>query len=509
MREPGHIIGPVTDRGGHPSEVPVDSADELSLPSRPSTEIDPAEMIGEYAVEERIGKGGMGTVYAAIHPVIGKRVAIKVIRRELCANVDQVERFVQEAKAVNRIGHPNIVDIFALGELPDGRSYFVMEWLSGEDLAKRLDRGRLSLAEACHVLDGLACALAAAHAKGIIHRDLKPDNVFLCDGDPPPIKLLDFGIAKLVGGPAQRLERTRTGSMLGTPRYISPEQARGIAVDGRTDIYSLGVLAYELVVGAAPFDAETAMDIVLLHLTVEPGRPSQTVAIPTVLDDLITRMLAKAPADRPTLDEIRAVLANVTAQPATAWSSPSLPRQRRRGAWIAGTFIAAAIAGVAVWQLADGESAPASVADAKPAAAPPVKPIEQPGRADEISIAPPVGVETAPLAISIRGGEATIIVDDKQSVVGRSATFEVPLGPHKIKVVAGTQVVTRDIDVQGQSSISIAIPRKASSPPRKALPKKQPLQPEIAVPPDDPQPDNPGNGLMKPTRGSASSRPDK
>jgi eukaryotic-like serine/threonine-protein kinase len=498
----------VTDRGGHPSDVSVDlPANDLSLPSRPSTEIDPAEMIGEYAVEERIGRGGMGTVYAAIHPVIGKRVAIKVLRRDLCANADQVERFVQEAQAVNRIGHPNIVDIFSLGELPDGRSYFVMEWLSGEDLGKRLERGRLSLTAACHVLDGLACALAAAHAKGIIHRDLKPDNVFLCDGDPPPIKLLDFGIAKLVGGPAQRLERTRTGSMLGTPRYISPEQARGIAVDGRTDIYSLGVLAYELVVGAPPFDAETAMDIVLLHMTEEARRPSETIALPTALDGLITRMLAKSPADRPTLDEVRAVLANVSAQPAAAWSSPALPRQRRRAVWIAATCAAAAIAGIAVWKLGDSESAPASAAEVKPAPAPPPKSVEQPGRSDEITIAPPASAETAPLAIAIHGGEATIIVDDKQSVVGRSATFEVPLGPHKIKVLAGSQVVTRDVDVQGQKSIAITLPRKVSIPPHKAPPKKP--QPETVVPAQDPQPDNPGNGLMKPTHGSASSRPAK
>src|SRR5262245_43041303 len=210
----------------------------------------PGMLVGEYEIESVLGEGGMGTVFAATHPVIGKRVAIKVLRREMCANPESVSRFVQEAKAVNRIGHPNIVDIFSLGELDDGRSYFVMEMLRGEDLATRIRRAPLSLDETCRVLDGLACALYAAHSKGITHRDLKPENVFLHhDAGVETIKLLDFGIAKLVGDATPRLERTRTGSMMGTPRYISPEQARGVSVEGTTDVYSLGALAYELVVG--------------------------------------------------------------------------------------------------------------------------------------------------------------------------------------------------------------------------------------------------------------------
>src|SRR5205085_2607155 len=130
-------------------------------------------------VEEQIGEGAMGTVYSAVHPLIGKKVAIKVLKPELCANQVSVDRFVQEAQTVNRIGHPNIVDVFSLGELPDGRAYFVMEWLRGEDLKTRLARGPMSVDEACDILDGIARALDAAHAKQVVHRDLKPDNVFL------------------------------------------------------------------------------------------------------------------------------------------------------------------------------------------------------------------------------------------------------------------------------------------------------------------------------------------
>jgi hypothetical protein len=179
--------------------------------------------------------------------------------------------------------------------------------------------------------------------------------------------------------------------------------------------------------------------------------------------------------------------------------------------WIAATCVAAAAAGVIAWQLAGGDSAPASVAEVKPAppVAPPAKAADVPRVTDEITIAPPASVETAPLAIAIRGGEATITVDDKQSAVGRSATFEVALGPHKIKVVAGTQVVLRDVDVHGKSSISIAIARKPSSSPRPPPVAKPSPQPDVVAPKEDPQPDNPGNGLMKPNRGSAASRPAK
>src|SRR5262245_48325135 len=160
----------------------------------------------------------MGRVYAAIHPVIGKRAAVKVLRPELSKNREAVERFIQEARAVNQIGHPNIVDIFAFDRLPDGRCFYVMELLRGESLRDRLRRGPLALVDALAILDTITVALEAAHDKSIVHRDLKPDNVFLVDvkSDRPQVKLLDFGIAKLLSPDDSRLERTRTGNLLGT-----------------------------------------------------------------------------------------------------------------------------------------------------------------------------------------------------------------------------------------------------------------------------------------------------
>ena len=285
-----------------------------------AADLKPGDMVGEYRVDQQIGEGGMGRVYCATHPVIAKRAAIKILHPELSVNREAVERFVQEARSVNQIGHPNIVDIFSFGTLPDGRCYFVMEWLRGESLRDRLRRVRVPLAEALAFIETIAVALEAAHEKGIVHRDLKPDNVFLCEvkGTLPNVKLLDFGIAKLVGGDA-RSERTRTGNLLGTPAYMSPEQARGQAVDHRTDIYALGCVAYEMFTGWLPFPADNAADMIAKHLFEHP--PSalfRNPLVPSELDALVQHMLAKDPNARPTLAQVREharrALAYITSQ---------------------------------------------------------------------------------------------------------------------------------------------------------------------------------------------------
>jgi serine/threonine-protein kinase len=285
-------------------------------------------MVGEYRIEYELGRGGMGCVYAAIHPVIAKRAAIKVLHAELSVNTEAVERFVQEARSVNQIGHPNIVDIFAFGTLPDGRSYFVMEWLRGESLRQRLQRGPIPLLEAFAIIDTITGALAAAHDNGIVHRDLKPDNVFLVavKGAQPQVKLLDFGIAKLTG--AEGMHRTQTGHMLGTPAYVSPEQARAHDVDHRTDIYALGAMLFELCTGHLVFAADNAADMIAKHL-LEPPRSAAALnpAVSPALDALIARMLAKDAAARPQLDEIRDGLRTCLTPPAimqhATWPTPS------------------------------------------------------------------------------------------------------------------------------------------------------------------------------------------
>jgi serine/threonine-protein kinase len=283
--------------------------------------------IGGYVIDGEIGRGGMGVVYSATHPVIGKRVAIKVLRPALSENPATVERFVQEARAANLIGHPNIVDIFALGALPDGRSYLVMDLLVGQSLRARLKRGAVSVAEAAHVLDEVAAALIAAHAKGFLHRDLKPDNVFLVEqGDRVDIKVLDFGLAKLLPGAGQRMFRTATGAQLGTPDYMSPEQLRATGqLDARSDIYSMGVMALEILIGRRPARIGDGV--------FEGGTPEQLLAgrAPSELAQMVTAMLATSPDDRPTLAAVRTVLARMRPSLA-AMPAPPIPPSELDGA---------------------------------------------------------------------------------------------------------------------------------------------------------------------------------
>jgi serine/threonine protein kinase len=275
-------------------------------------DLTPGTVVGEYRVEGKLGEGGMGAVYSATHPLIGKKAAIKVISAALCTDSAQVERFVQEARSVNQIGHPNIVDVFAFGTLPDGRSYFVMEWLQGQSLAERVAKGGMTLPEAVEIMEQASDALEAAHEKGIVHRDLKPDNVYLVNvrGNRQLVKLLDFGIAKLASGGDVRVQKTATGMMMGTPGYISPEQARGKSdVDHRTDVYAFGCMAYEMILGRLPFVAESAMDVVIKHLTEAPPTPSSIwPEIPPPLEAVLLRMLDKEPSRRPSLIEFRAIL---------------------------------------------------------------------------------------------------------------------------------------------------------------------------------------------------------
>jgi serine/threonine-protein kinase len=279
------------------------------------TRLGPGCEVGGYIIDDARGSGAFGVVYAATHPMIGKRAAIKVLKPEVSNNAGVVERFILEARAVNEIGHPNIVDIFAYGTLPDGRQYLVMDLLVGETLSERLGREPLPLADSVLVIDQIASALAAAHAKGIVHRDLKPDNVFLVDVPGsmlPEVKLLDFGIVKLLPSASadagSSRVNTKTGIVLGTANYMSPEQARN-RIDHRTDIYALGVMAFEMLTGRLPYIHDNAIEAMVAHevdpvpsvLALAPGTPVE-------LAQLTEAMMAKSPDDRPTLAAVRNVL---------------------------------------------------------------------------------------------------------------------------------------------------------------------------------------------------------
>ncbi len=265
----------------------------------------PGSKAGPWLVEREIGRGGMGAVYAVVHEEIGKRAALKVVHRRLMPGL-HCERMLLEAQVVNQVGHPGIVDIFETGRLEDGRPYIVMERLCGQSLAVRADESKLLPDLVIAILLQVCDALTAAHAAGIVHRDLKLDNVFLVDtfddAAQPRVKLLDWGIAKVIH---HQVRHTLDGQLMGTPQYLSPEQARGLAVSPRTDVYSLGVMAYELFLEQLPFEAETAAEVMAMHLRAVPPPPRELWPdIPAELEELLLAMLAKQPDQRPAMAEV-------------------------------------------------------------------------------------------------------------------------------------------------------------------------------------------------------------
>src|SRR5579862_2796092 len=260
----------------------------------------PGTIAGAYVLKREIASGGGGTVYEAQHKVLGRKAAVKVLRRQLAASPQMVTRFVREAQAVNMIRHPAIVDIFEFDTLPDGRPFYVMELLEGTDVRSMLnERGRFAPAEVLEILDPVCSALAVAHEHGIVHRDLKASNIFMAtSGDKRTIKLLDFGIAKLMHPDASEAGLTVVGTRLGTSYTMAPEQIRGDGVDPRTDIYALGVVLYHLLTGQYPFRAETMTDIERQHLEAPPPRPSQAASVSPAFDAVVLRCMEKTPERR-------------------------------------------------------------------------------------------------------------------------------------------------------------------------------------------------------------------
>jgi serine/threonine protein kinase len=278
------------------------------------------QTIGNYLVTQKLGEGGMGSVYLAEHPSIGKKVALKVLHSEFSTNQEVAARFFHEAKAVNDIGHPNIVDIVDFGIIQAGSGreqlvYFIMEYLAGVTLSQLIrSESPLPPERALNIGIQVADALSASHKCGIVHRDLKPDNIILLQRgrERDFVKLLDFGIAKLTGGSAMGSHRTRTGIVMGTPSYMSPEQCEGRdSVDLRTDVYALGIVMYEMLTGRVPFLGEGYGEILVQHLTQRPLPLSQFRMLQPHIEAVVLKALEKRADMRyPSMEEFMRAMAD-------------------------------------------------------------------------------------------------------------------------------------------------------------------------------------------------------
>jgi serine/threonine-protein kinase len=333
--------------------------------------------LGPYRLTALLGSGGMGMVFVGEHMMLGRRMAIKVLLPDLALRLDIIQRFFKEARSANEIAHENIVEIFDFVQAPGGLSYLVMELLSGHDVGIAVaNEGPFKLKRTLHIIRQVASALAAAHEKRIVHRDLKPENIFLIRraGDADFVKLLDFGLAKVSESMSGIPENTQVGTIMGTPEYMSPEQAMGVPVDVRSDIYSLAIVLYWMICGTLPFEgssfeqqrkARVSFPAPALPAVSNAGEP-----VPAELIALVARCLSRPPEDR--CQNGREFLAAIDALPPLA-DFPSLPpppprakaasipptavpdsqpdseapSRSHRGRWIAVASIAVVAAGIA------------------------------------------------------------------------------------------------------------------------------------------------------------------
>jgi serine/threonine-protein kinase len=466
------------------------------------------DAVGDYVVERFLGAGAMGEVYAGRHPVINKRVAIKVLKRELASDKEAAERFVREARAVNQIDHPNVIDVFNFGQLKgdDGRLYLVMDLVDGQSLRRVLEDGPLPIDEALDILDQIADALDTAHARGVVHRDLKPDNVMLSSGhNKPKIFVLDFGIAKLFtatvtgSGAIGNGTLTGKGTWLGTPGYMAPEQWSAEGAGPASDRYALGVMAYELLSGTLPFKAPTLPQMMEQHFrspvpalsqrgtTRKPPEHHQT------LDPVLARAMAKSPDDRfPTgralVDALRAASKGRAVVAPVASGKRSLAMPAVAGASVLGL----AVVGFIVVRPGndDGDSRERPNASASTEQLVKLEVITRPAKAKvrrdgqllgetPVAVEVPAGAKLT-LAISKPGyraisdtltaDKAVSLVKDLQPVVGYEGVWQMPdgklrgfwrngerVGVYRLETVTGDRELWRTCELEDAPSGSDAV----------------------------------------------------
>ncbi|MFZ6183897.1 protein kinase domain-containing protein [Nannocystis pusilla] len=451
---------PATDT---PTRMSGSNSSSFSHPPVPApATIHEGEVLADrYRVHHRLGKGGMGEVYLAEHMDIGRKVAIKTLNAHLQDKPEIADRFMQEARTSSRVRHSNIVDITDFGKTDHGAPFFVMEYLEGEDLKSVLKRERvLPWERARDIILQVCAALAAAHAHGVVHRDLKPDNIYLIrQGDQELVKVLDFGIAKVISEAGD--EMTQTGVLLGTPEYMSPEQAQEQPLDGRSDIYAMGVLMFRMFTGRLPFRAKAFMAVLGMHMQQPPPRPSEVDPSHPVSERqeaVILRCLEKKPEDRyQTADELAAAIRAIDAAGAFDIHFevvPAPPPRRLLGPALAAVGLAALV-GLGVF-LAVRPPAPQDMPEqaapslaAAPAAEPAPPPPATPKAPRETTPAagpvpgdspPPTTPEPEPAGkVAKRSKEPKEPKEPKQSAVAKTTPSKAPLaalGDAELKAAA-------------------------------------------------------------------------
>jgi serine/threonine protein kinase len=304
------VVAAVTPAPAQPVHEDEDEDDDRSASKRAweetvSRDVMVGKQLGDFIVKRRIGAGGMGIVYEGEHPIIGRKVAIKILRPEF-SDGGNARDLIAEARAASSIRHRGIIDIFGFGTIPHVGQYMVMEFLEGQPLDEVISqRAPMLEAEVINLLDELLAALSAAHAKGVIHRDLKPGNIFVVkdSSGAESVKVLDFGLAKRSTAPNGTSPQTRASMIVGTPEYMAPEQATGQAVGPHTDLYSVGVIAFEMLTRRLPFEGASPMAIAIQHVQAKAPAPSSFVEVYPALDELVLRLLSKTAAARPATAE--------------------------------------------------------------------------------------------------------------------------------------------------------------------------------------------------------------
>jgi serine/threonine protein kinase len=435
-----------------------------------------------HTIQSELGGGGMSRVFVAEDVALGRRVVIKVLNPALAATVS-VARFQREIMFVAKLNHPNIVPVLSAGEV-DGLPYFIMPYIEGESLRGRIVRGPLSLRETVAILKDATRALAYAHSQGVVHRDIKPDNILLAG---IAAVVTDFGVAKAVSAARDRGIRsggetiTGIGISLGTPQYMAPEQAAADPnADLRVDLYALGIVAYEMLVGSPPFHGRTPQALLAAQLTeLPPPLSSRRYDVPVALSDLVMKCLEKDPADRPrSAGELLSVLDSPDALAGPAAAPPRVIATRRRNrwkAWLATTLPIIAVAALfafALWPTVRETPPATAVARAPRAAVIHVPPPDSIGSGSgQLATAIAAGIETALVRAGLNvttgsananSGSPTLVVQTTVQRVGQRARANVRIVADRDSAVWADQIDFRvDSSFVAQDSIAVRVVRAA------------------------------------------------